>query len=62
MIIRPGQDILIDPRNSDVLARSIPNARVVRFDDAGHGVTFQCAAEVNREIARHVAAADSARQ
>jgi pimeloyl-ACP methyl ester carboxylesterase len=61
MIVRPGLDILIDPRNSDTLAREIPHARLVRFDDAGHGVTFQCAAEVNREIARHVASADLAR-
>ncbi|MFI5299455.1 MAG: alpha/beta fold hydrolase [Polyangiales bacterium] len=62
MIVRPGQDILIDPHNSDVLARAIPNAKVVRFDDAGHGVTFQCATELNREIARHVASADAARR
>lgn len=61
LIVRPGQDILIDPRNSDALARSIPNARVVRFEEAGHGVTFQCASAVNREIARHVAAVEATR-
>ena len=58
LVVRPGRDVLVSPRNSDVLARAIPGARLVRFDDAGHGVTFQCVAALNRELARHVAAAE----
>ena len=57
LIVRPGRDVLVHPRNSDVLAKGIPSARLVRFDDAGHGVTFQCAGALNAEIARHIAAA-----
>lgn len=58
LIVRPGRDLLIAPRSSDTLAREIPGARVVRFDDAGHGLTFQCAAALNRELALHVAQAE----
>ena len=58
LVVRPGRDLLISPKNSDALARRIPGARVVRFDDAGHGITFQCASALNGEIARHVAAAE----
>lgn len=61
LVVRPGRDLLVSPRNSDLLARGIPGARLVRFDDAGHGITFQCVAALNREIAAHVAAVEAAR-
>jgi 3-oxoadipate enol-lactonase len=59
LVVRPARDILVHPRNSDVIARAIPRARLVRFDDAGHGVTFQCAAALNKELARHIAGAEA---
>ena len=59
LVVRPGRDLLVHPRNSDVLARVIPGARLVRFDDAGHGVTFQRAADLNAELARHFAEVDA---
>lgn len=59
LLVRPGKDILIRPTQTDRLAERIPNANVLRFDDAGHGVTFQKAAELNHALrdhfARHVA-------
>lgn len=61
MVVRPARDLLVNPRNSDVLAREIPGARLVRFDDAGHGVTFQCADALNAELVRHIAAAERRR-
>jgi pimeloyl-ACP methyl ester carboxylesterase len=61
MVVRPARDLLINPQNSDVLARGIPGARLVRFDDAGHGVTFQCAAALNAELVRHIGDADRRR-
>jgi pimeloyl-ACP methyl ester carboxylesterase len=61
MVVRPGRDLLIHPKNGDVIARAIPGARLVRFDDAGHGVTFQCAQELNAELSRHIEAAEHAR-
>jgi pimeloyl-ACP methyl ester carboxylesterase len=58
LVVKPARDILVDPRNSDVLATAIPGARLVRFDDAGHGVMFQRAAALNGELVRHIAAAE----
>ena len=55
LLVRPGKDILIRPTQTDRLAERIPNARVLRFDDAGHGVTFQKAAELNRSLREHFA-------
>lgn len=54
LVVRPGRDLLIDPRNSDVLAGAIGGARLERIDDAGHGVTFQSADRVNQLLVEHV--------
>lgn len=62
LLVRPGKDILIRPSQTDRLAARIPNARVLRFDDAGHGVTFQKARELNEALRSHFATApDEAR-
>ena len=55
LLVRPGKDILIRPTQTDRLAKRIPNARVLRFDDAGHGVTFQKASELNAALRTHFA-------
>jgi pimeloyl-ACP methyl ester carboxylesterase len=55
LLVRPGKDILIRPSQTDRLAARIPNAEVLRFDDAGHGVTFQKAAELNAALRDHFA-------
>jgi len=55
LLVRPGMDILIRPTQTDRLAERIPNSRVLRFDDAGHGVTFQKAAELNAALRGHFA-------
>jgi len=60
LIVRPGQDVLINPRNSDTLARLLPHAEVMRLEDAGHGVIFQSATQLNRRLLDHFAAADRA--
>ena len=54
LLVRPGRDILIRPTQTDRLAARIPNAEVLRFDDAGHGVTFQKAAELNSALRAHI--------
>jgi len=56
LLVRPGKDILIRPTQTDRLAQRIPNARVLRFDGAGHGVTFQKATELNAALREHFAA------
>lgn len=58
LLVRPGKDILVRPTQTDRLAQRIPNARVLRFDDAGHGVTFQKAAMLNAALRAHFASAD----
>jgi 3-oxoadipate enol-lactonase len=55
LVVKPGRDILIAPGNSDRLARLIPGARLVSFDEAGHGLTFQSAEALNRELLGHIA-------
>ncbi len=55
LLVRPGLDILIRPTQTDRLAARIPDAEVLRFDDAGHGVTFQKAAELNAALRLHFA-------
>lgn len=55
LLVRPGDDILIRPTQTDRLAARMPKARVLRFDDAGHGVTFQKAAELNTALRAHFA-------
>ncbi len=59
LVIRPGQDILVRPDQSDRLARLIPNARLARFDHCGHAVTRQDPQGVARELLTHFAAADA---
>ncbi len=58
LVIRPGQDILVRPDESDRLARLIPGARLARFDHCGHAVTRQDPQGVGRELLEHFAAAD----
>ena len=55
LILRPGEDILVEPKHSIRLMDRLPNARLVSYEDAGHGLIFQYAQEVNAEIAKHVA-------
>jgi len=61
LLVRPGKDILIRPTQTDRLAARIPNARLLRFDDAGHGVTFQKAAELNAALRDHFAGNEAER-
>jgi len=58
LVVRPGMDLLVPPRHSDLLARTIPGAQLLRFDDAGHGVTHQKAEELNGALRTHIARAE----
>lgn len=57
LIVRPGRDLLIPPQASDRLAALIPGARLVRYDDAGHGLIRQCAERLNADLLAHFAGA-----
>jgi 3-oxoadipate enol-lactonase len=57
MIIRPGRDVLVSPGAADRLHRLIPGSRLVRYDDAGHGVIRQCADRLNADLLAHFSVA-----
>lgn len=58
LIVRPGADILIPGKESDRLQKAIPGSRLVRFDDAGHGITAQCYDLLNPILVEHFTQAD----
>lgn len=57
LIVRPGLDELVTPRESDRLAALLPHADVLRLDDAGHGAIRQCKDRVNDALLKHFAQA-----
>lgn len=60
LVVQPGKDALIDPRNSETLAKVLPNSELVRFPDAGHGIIHQEADALNARLLAHFAACESA--
>ncbi len=58
LVVQPRRDILIRPKESERLHRSIPGALLSRYDDSGHGLIFQDAKRLNAELARHFAKAE----
>lgn len=53
LIVRPGRDLLISPRQSDRLHQLIPGSRLLRFEECGHGVSREMAAEFNAAVLDH---------
>jgi pimeloyl-ACP methyl ester carboxylesterase len=41
LILRGALDIDVPPVNEQLIAARIPNARLVTFEDAGHGLPLQ---------------------
>lgn len=60
LIIKPEDDILVHPDNSERLHRLIPGSRILRLADAGHGATHQRAREINQALLAHFAEAEAA--
>jgi 3-oxoadipate enol-lactonase len=50
MVITGDSDRLIPPANSDILAREIPNARLVKIPGGSHGFNFETPDVFNREV------------
>lgn len=61
LVIKPAMDLLVPPRNSDRIHRRVPGSMLLSFQDAGHGVTLQCAPEVNDALAAHFQRAEQQR-
>lgn len=58
VVLRPEGDLLVDPKNSDLIHQLIPGSRLISFPLAGHGLTQECAPAVNQVLLEHFAAAD----
>ena len=54
LILKPGRDILVNAKGSDALESLIPQTELRFFEEAGHGLIFQCAADVNQAVVEHV--------
>ena len=54
-MVQALDDLLVHPKHSERIARLIPNARLVSFPDAGHGVIRQSRVPINEAIASHLA-------
>jgi len=42
LVMTGKKDVLIPPENSRIIASRIPGAKLVEFEDAGHGFIYQC--------------------
>lgn len=60
LLVQPVQDVLVDPRHSERLQALIPGSRLVRYEDAGHGLIRQCAARLNEDLLAHFRATEAA--
>ncbi len=60
LIVKPNDDILVPAESNDELHRLIPGSRMISFSNAGHGITEQCADELNAHLLAHFSAADEA--
>jgi pimeloyl-ACP methyl ester carboxylesterase len=59
VILRPEGDLLVSPRNSDLLHSLIPGSKLVSFPLAGHGLIQECADSVNEALLDHFVDADN---
>jgi 3-oxoadipate enol-lactonase len=50
LVITGDADLLVSPANSDVLARNIPGAKLVKVPGGSHGFNFETPEVFNREV------------
>jgi len=55
LVITGDADRLVPPANSDVLARNIPGARLVKIPGGSHGFNFETPDRFNREVLNFLA-------
>lgn len=53
LVVRADKDRLISPALVDRLFGALPKARLVSFEEAGHGILYQCADPLNRALRAH---------
>lgn len=62
LVVKPGLDALVNPRESDLLHQRIPGSRLVEFPRAGHGLLHQCADELNSTLVEFLGGVDVRRR
>jgi pimeloyl-ACP methyl ester carboxylesterase len=50
LVLTGDADLLVSPANSDILARNIPGAKLVKIPGGSHGFNFEAPALFNREV------------
>jgi pimeloyl-ACP methyl ester carboxylesterase len=55
LVITGDADRLVPPANSDILAKYIPNAKLVKIAGGSHGFNFETPALFNREVLNFLA-------
>lgn len=58
LIIKPEDDMLVRPENSERLHTLLPGSTILRLKNAGHGATHQSADAINQALLDHFAQAD----
>ena len=58
LVVKAPHDVLVDPDQSDVLARGIPGARLVEMPDVGHGLLRQQPRELLAVLSEHILRVD----
>jgi 3-oxoadipate enol-lactonase len=61
LVITGDADLLIPPANSEILAREIPHARLVKVPGGSHGFNFEAPQVFNREVLAFLADVDAGR-
>ncbi|HEV7735306.1 MAG TPA: alpha/beta hydrolase [Candidatus Binatia bacterium] len=59
LVLTGDADLLVPPSNSDVLAREIPGARLVKVPGGSHGFNFETPDVFNREVLTFLASVTS---
>jgi pimeloyl-ACP methyl ester carboxylesterase len=62
LVVSATQDRLAPPRLGRALAAGIQGSRYVEFPDAAHGLTVQCAEQVNALLLEHLVEAERGRE
>ena len=60
LVIQAQEDLLVHPKHSESLAQAIPNAKLISFEHAGHGIVRQSNIDLNAVLREHLSEAASA--
>lgn len=59
LVVQAQSDLLVNPKHSEALASQLPNAQLLSFADAGHGIIRQRNIPLAEAVLQHLSAASS---